>query len=154
MEKHPKQMTCEELYFKLRREGINDRMLNIIRGEKFMFELKATSLSYHFPCIVVACNALALESDLDGELLWLMVDDFNEFSAMVTNPVDRLHLKKFVKTHSATQAIASHATRSDDSLQGSLDQLMASFRHRNGHEHFTKVCTSMLRAPTTKPQPS
>ena len=40
------------------------------------------------------------EAGIDGELLWLMVEDFNEFSAIVTNPVERLHLKQFVKTYS------------------------------------------------------
>ena len=29
-----------------------------------------------------------------------MVEDFNEFSAIVTNPVERLHLRQFVKTYS------------------------------------------------------
>lgn len=40
-----------------------------------------------------------LEAGIDGELLWLMVEDFNEFSAIVTNPVERLCLKKFVKMY-------------------------------------------------------
>lgn len=40
-----------------------------------------------------------LEAGIGGKLLWLMVEDFNEFSAIVTNPVERLHLKQFVKTH-------------------------------------------------------
>ena len=29
-----------------------------------------------------------------------MVEDFNEFSAIVTNPVERLYLRQFVKTYS------------------------------------------------------
>ena len=29
-----------------------------------------------------------------------MVEDFNEFSAIVTNPVERLHLRQFVRTYS------------------------------------------------------
>ena len=40
-----------------------------------------------------------LDAGIDGKLLWLMVEDFNEFSAIVTNPVERLYLKQFVMTH-------------------------------------------------------
>ena len=43
---------------------------------------------------------LLSEAGIDGKLLWLMVEDFNEFSAIVTNPVERLHLRQFVKTYS------------------------------------------------------
>lgn len=31
-----------------------------------------------------------------------MVEEFNEFSAIVTNPVERLSIKQFVKTHSSS----------------------------------------------------
>ena len=43
---------------------------------------------------------LLSEAGIDGQLLWLMVEDFNEFSAIVTNPVEKLHLRQFVKTYS------------------------------------------------------
>jgi 4-hydroxy-L-threonine phosphate dehydrogenase PdxA len=43
---------------------------------------------------------LNLEAGIDGELRWLMVEDFNEFSAIVTNPIERLHLRQFVRTYS------------------------------------------------------
>ena len=47
---------------------------------------------------IIHCIMYNTEAGIDGELLWLMVEDFNEFSAVVTNPVERLHLKQFVKT--------------------------------------------------------
>ena len=37
-----------------------------------------------------------------------MVEDFNEFSAIVTNPVERLHLKQFVKTCSTSVNPSEH----------------------------------------------
>ena len=40
-----------------------------------------------------------------------MVQDFNEFSAIVHNPVERLHLKQFVKTHDNIIAIVSSFTK-------------------------------------------
>ena len=40
-----------------------------------------------------------VDAGIDGGLLWLMVDDFNEFSAVVSNPVERLHLKRYVKNY-------------------------------------------------------
>ena len=74
---------------------------------------------------------IALENDLDGELLWLMVDDFNEFSVVVTNPVERLHIKKFVKTYNSSQATGSSETRSDDVVEASLNQLTVSFTYES-----------------------
>lgn len=52
--------------------------------------------------VYVTCIKLSLEAKIDGKLLWLMVEDFNEFSIIVTNPVERLHLKQFVKVNSIT----------------------------------------------------
>ena len=97
-------------------------------------------------CVIVGCNSIALEADLDGELLYLMVDDFNDFSAIVTNPVDRRHLKKFVKTYSvATKTMGSCTLRPDNVNKGSLDQFMVSFMNRT--TSFPKICTCTLRAP-------
>ena len=100
-----------------------------------LFEVRSRSMNWRklmshisFLCVIVGCNSIALEADLDGELLYLMVDDFNEFSAIVTNPVDGLHLKKFVKTYSAaTKTMGSCKLRPDDVNKGSLDQFIVSF---------------------------
>lgn len=51
-----------------------------------------------------------LEAGIDGKLLWLMVQDFNEFSAIVTNPVERLHLKQFVVTYKNSDNCFKQAT--------------------------------------------
>ena len=65
-----------------------------------LFEVRSTSMNWRklmshisFLCVIVECNSITSEADLDGELLYLMVDNFNKFSAIVTNPVDRLYLK-------------------------------------------------------------
>ena len=39
-----------------------------------------------------------------------MVEDFNEFSAVVPNPVERLHLKQFVKSYSTSAVLPGHAS--------------------------------------------
>ena len=54
-----------------------------------------------------------------------MVDDFNEFSAIVTNPVERLHLKQFVKTYSSSIDPPSAASIKDiqDDLGKNHDQV-------------------------------
>ena len=49
-----------------------------------------------------------LEACIDGKLLWLMVEDSDEFNTVVTNPVERLHLKQFVKTYNNS---ATHSER-------------------------------------------
>lgn len=49
---------------------------------------------------------MTLDAGIDGGLLWLMVDDFNEFSAVVSNPVERLHLKRYVKNYAEKQESA------------------------------------------------
>lgn len=53
-----------------------------------------------------------LEAGIDGELLWLMVEDFNEFSVIVTNPLERLSLKRFVKKAHSSSALYSEQTSS------------------------------------------
>ena len=45
--------------------------------------------------------AMILDAGIDGGLLWLMVDDFNEFSAVV----ERLHLKRYVKNYVEQQEV-------------------------------------------------
>lgn len=49
---------------------------------------------------------MTLDAGIDGGILWLMVDDFNEFSAVVSNPVERLHLKRYVKNYAEKQESA------------------------------------------------
>lgn len=50
-----------------------------------------------------------------------MVEDFNEFSAIVTNPVERLCLKHFVKTHnSATQFESTPSVSYKDSQDNNM----------------------------------
>ena len=51
-----------------------------------------------------------------------MVDDFNEFSAIVTNPGERLHLKQFVKTYSGS--IDPPAAASIKDIQDDLGKIM------------------------------
>ena len=38
------------------------------------------------------------EAEIDGEALNELVDDFEEFSALITAPLARIRIKKFVKT--------------------------------------------------------
>ena len=38
-----------------------------------------------------------VDAGIDGELLLLMVEDFDEFSALVSDPGDRLRIKKSIK---------------------------------------------------------
>lgn len=71
-----------------------------------------------------------------------MVDDFHEFSEIITNPVERLHLKKFIKSYSATQTGTACASRSDDTTfegsQNDLD-LKASCWNRNIQQYHTML---------------
>lgn len=39
-----------------------------------------------------------------------MVEDFNEFSAVVPNPVERLHLKQFVKNYNTSAVLPGHTS--------------------------------------------
>ena len=46
-----------------------------------------------------------------------MVDDFNEFSAVVCNPVERLHLKRYVKNYVEQQeALVSDRSQVQDDM--------------------------------------
>ena len=55
-----------------------------------------------------------------------MVGDFNEFCAVVPNPVERLHLKQFVKTYSTsiestiTSAMCTKDKDTEDDLVKSI----------------------------------
>ena len=42
---------------------------------------------------------LALDEGIDGSLLWILVEDFNEFSILFKNAGERLRLKQFVLTN-------------------------------------------------------
>ena len=57
---------------------------------------------------------MTLDAGIDGGLLWLMVDDFNEFSVIVTNPVERLHLKRYVKNYVDHQVSSDQNQVQDD----------------------------------------
>ena len=66
---------------------------------------------------------MTLDAGVDGGLLWLMVDDFNEFSAVVSNPVERLHLKRYVKNYVEQQeALESDQNQVPDDMVITLFQ--------------------------------
>ena len=80
-------------------------------------------------------SLLTLDAGIDGGLLWLMVDDFNEFSAVVSNPVERLHLKRYVKNYVEQQeALESDQSQVPDDMVISL--------YFNNYGHFT--CHAIL----------
>ena len=58
-------------------------------------------IEQHF-CVEIYINNMLPYPTEAGILLWLMVGDFNVFCAVVPNPVERLHLKQFVKTYSTS----------------------------------------------------
>ena len=122
MEKHPKKMTCQKLSLKLKQEGLNDKIVKIVWGKKCTCDSNATMLSYQFPVRFVACTIIVLENGLDGELLWLMIEDYDELSAFIRDPFERLHLKKLVRKYSSTQPI----TRSDEALEVSINHMSVS----------------------------
>ena len=61
-----------------------------------------------------------LEAGIDGGLLWMMVDNFNEFSAIVTILVERLHLKQYFKNYVEQQV----SSVSDQSIQDDMVMLL------------------------------
>ena len=53
MEKNPKEMTCEELYIKLKEDSVNVNVASTVRGELINDQLSTYSPVYNKPILIL-----------------------------------------------------------------------------------------------------